>query len=230
MRFNLTGSVAAMCAGLVVRDCRADDPAAEVLVGRDASGRLAALVGFPMPYHLPRSVFPGFPGFAAGLPGFESLDFDRPGDGVFVLSAQADIEMLLVSSDAGIGVLNDTGSGFMAPGETYHFGPAFFDFHPLWNIPKGEHGEVFGVTVVFRDRSGIHSDSEPLVLTLTPAECAGDFNDDGEVNTADLVMFLGWFGGSYEHGEPGHAADSNHDGSVNTLDLITFLGRFGHHC
>ncbi|MFM9956766.1 MAG: dockerin type I repeat-containing protein [Phycisphaerales bacterium] len=60
-----------------------------------------------------------------------------------------------------------------------------------------------------------------------PPICLGDTNGDNQVNTADLVFFLGRFGQAVP---PGSAVDFNNDGVVNTADLVTFLGRFGASC
>jgi hypothetical protein len=203
---------------------------AEVILARDSTGKLVVGLDFEMPVEIPESVFPGFPGHADSVPGFASLGFDEPLADRFVVDPAADLEVVLVSMDAGVGVLNSTGSAFLLPGETLYFGPSFFDYHPIWNIPVGEHGEVFSATFIARDRSGTHADSEPFTLTLTPAPCEGDFNTDNAVNTLDLVFFLGKFGGTFAHGDPGHEADLNHDGVVNTVDLVVFLGRFGQPC
>lgn len=64
-------------------------------------------------------------------------------------------------------------------------------------------------------------------LRATPVRCPGDLNADGNIDTADLVMFLGAFGQSVV---PGSTGDLNNDGSVNTQDLTQFLGVFGSQC
>lgn len=72
-----------------------------------------------------------------------------------------------------------------------------------------------------------YADNIEFVLRTVPGWCAGDFNGDGVVNTADLVRFLGKFGLSVPLGT---AEDMNGDGVVNTADLTRFLGRFGTAC
>lgn len=57
------------------------------------------------------------------------------------------------------------------------------------------------------------------------AACFGDFNDDGYINTADLLLFLGDFGCIGPC-----IGDLNNDGIVSTLDLLDFLGVFGTLC
>jgi hypothetical protein len=56
-------------------------------------------------------------------------------------------------------------------------------------------------------------------------DCPGDLNFDGQVNTEDLLLFLGFFGC-----EGTCLGDFNHDGLVNTQDLLFFLGYFGTFC
>ncbi len=214
----------------VLPSAMADHAAPEVLIGRDAAGRLSVRAGFVMPHRLPSSVFSAFPGFAEGFPGFESLDFDVPADGHFTLLPGAQIEVLTVSVDAGLRVTNETGSGFLAAGDTYFFGPPFFDFHPLWQVQSGFHGQVFAATFIARDRSGTHTDSMPFTLTFTPVVCQGDFNGDGKINTPDLVYFLGRFGSPPQPGEPWNSGDFDDSGTIDTPDLVTFLGRFGKRC
>ena len=55
--------------------------------------------------------------------------------------------------------------------------------------------------------------------------CPGDFNFDGQVDTEDLLLFLGFFGCDTACG-----ADLNQDGQVDTQDLLFFLGFFGTAC
>ena len=58
-----------------------------------------------------------------------------------------------------------------------------------------------------------------------PPPCIGDFNADGQRDTADLVIFLGQFG---DNGNL--LCDLNDDNTVNTADLTIFLGVFGDPC
>lgn len=209
----------------------ADKDHAEIIIGRNAAGQLRAMLDFPMPVELPENVFPGMVGWTDFLPGFASAFFDQPAIDLYMPDANSEIEFVLVSIGPGLNVLNDTGSGFMTAGQSYLLGIPAFDTHPIWNIPEGEHGEKFTAVLQILDRNHIHADSEPFTVTLTPAPaCVGDFNDDGAVDTGDLVQFLARFGQTFEHGDPGHVYDLNHDGTVNTPDLTQFLSQFGQAC
>jgi hypothetical protein len=57
--------------------------------------------------------------------------------------------------------------------------------------------------------------------------CPGDFNNDGERNTADLVRLLSRFGTSQPCGAP---EDMDVSFAVDTPDLTAFLGVFGQAC
>jgi YVTN family beta-propeller protein len=59
-------------------------------------------------------------------------------------------------------------------------------------------------------------------ITVVDLEfCAGDLDDNGVVNTADLLALLGAWGSD------GGPADINFDGIVNTEDLLILLGNWG---
>lgn len=64
-------------------------------------------------------------------------------------------------------------------------------------------------------------------ITLVTPSCTADFNNDGMVNTTDLIQVLLRFGQAVAPGTP---ADLNHDGVVNTTDLVQLLVRFGQPC
>ncbi|MCB0760364.1 MAG: hypothetical protein KDC12_02495 [Flavobacteriales bacterium] len=56
--------------------------------------------------------------------------------------------------------------------------------------------------------------------------CEGDFNNDLEVNSLDLLLFLQDFGCSSNCGDK----DFNGDAVVNSIDLLLFLAMFGNSC
>jgi hypothetical protein len=55
--------------------------------------------------------------------------------------------------------------------------------------------------------------------------CPGDFNDDNEINVADLLTLLAEFGCTQNC-----VTDMNGDGLVNSSDMLTFLSLFGTSC
>lgn len=63
-----------------------------------------------------------------------------------------------------------------------------------------------------------------------PIGCAGDFDRDGKVTSADLVFFLGKFGRSAPAGSDAARADLNHDGAIDLRDLIDFIPLVGSIC
>ena len=58
----------------------------------------------------------------------------------------------------------------------------------------------------------------------TDGACRADFNDDGDVNTLDVLSFLN----AWNAGE--QAADFNEDGDINTLDVLAFLNAWNAGC
>ncbi|MCC7388408.1 MAG: S8 family serine peptidase [Phycisphaerales bacterium] len=57
-----------------------------------------------------------------------------------------------------------------------------------------------------------------------PDDCVADFNDDGNVNTQDVLAFLNaWSAGD-------SSADINNDGSVNTQDVLAYLNLWNAGC
>jgi len=65
------------------------------------------------------------------------------------------------------------------------------------------------------------------VVFESPLPDLADFNNDGSVDTTDLIRFLGLFG---TVPGPIGTGDLNGDGVIDTADLIVFLGRFGAPC
>lgn len=65
-------------------------------------------------------------------------------------------------------------------------------------------------------------DAEESLVTV----CPGDFSGDNEVNTSDLLLFLGSIGCVSGCG----AFDLTSDGVVNSSDVLIFLGYYGNSC
>ncbi len=69
-------------------------------------------------------------------------------------------------------------------------------------------------------------DNDQNLLHVSAGEggCAADFNNDGAVNTLDVLAFLNaWSAGDM-------AADFNGDGVINTLDVLAFLNAWSNGC
>ncbi|MDY7109555.1 MAG: choice-of-anchor Q domain-containing protein [Planctomycetota bacterium] len=55
-----------------------------------------------------------------------------------------------------------------------------------------------------------------------PPPCPGDFDDNGRVDAADLLILLGQWGTDGAFG-----GDVDRDGDVDTVDLLALLGAWG---
>lgn len=139
----------------------------EILVGRSAADAIKVMTGFEQPIELPESIFPGIPGHATGELAFHSTILDDTLADFFQLSLDADFQLVLLAKDAGMEIWN--GQGYMQTNEIYAIGPAPFDTHPIWNIVGGAAGKNYSLTMKLQDRNGVYPDSEPFVLSFTPA-------------------------------------------------------------
>ncbi len=191
----------------------------EIIVGQRSTGQLIVLLEGNPPIHVEPSIFPGIEGFATAFIGFESTAHDHPEDDVFELNPGAMIQAILTATDDDVQILD---GGVPLPiGGTMTLGGLPFDYHPITNIVHGHHGDVFTLTFVFRDLSGMHPDSEPFVLAVTPEDdCPADLDGDGAVSASDLAQLLGAWG------MPG-PADFDDDGAVTASDLAALLGSWG---
>lgn len=72
---------------------------------------------------------------------------------------------------------------------------------------------------------GLDNNCDGFITGLEEAGCPGDFNSDGLISVADLLVFLGEFGC-----EENCSADFDFDGLVNISDLLGFLSIFGEDC
>ncbi|MCB9838412.1 MAG: hypothetical protein H6813_03655 [Phycisphaeraceae bacterium] len=102
--------------------------------------------------------------------------------------------------------------------------PAPGDEYLLIDAPGGVSGvfdtELF-IPMGAESEYLIRYDATQVVLVYAP--CPEDLNGDGAVDTADLGILLGQFGGA-------GSADLNNDGVVDTADLGILLGAFGSGC
>jgi len=139
-----------------------------ILVGRSGIGELKVDADFSQPVVLPVSIFSGIPGYATGELALHSTILDDPTNDFFQLSTDTDFRFILLAKDPGIEVWN--GSGYMAIGESYIVGPSPFDSHPIWNIVSGTPRNSYSLTLKLRDLNGVYPDSEPFVLSFSPAQ------------------------------------------------------------
>ncbi len=72
---------------------------------------------------------------------------------------------------------------------------------------------------------GLDNNCDGLIAGDEEVGCAGDFNSDGAISVADLLIYLGEFG-CQEY----CTADFDLNGSVNIADLLGFLSIFGSGC
>lgn len=72
---------------------------------------------------------------------------------------------------------------------------------------------------------GVDNNCDGFITGNEEAGCPGDFNSDGAISVADLLVYLGEFGC-----ELNCTADLDSDGLVTIADLLGFLGIFGGDC
>jgi len=159
-----------------------------IVIARDSTGRLRVVLPGDSAAIVPPSNFPEAPGWAFGALGFESLFFDYPELDLFAPSGASDIEVVLTHHDPGGLVWSPTAP--LEVGQILHFGPPFFDYHPLWQIPDGPGGTEFVLRFIARDRNGIHPDSEEFEVHLIAAFCPADFDQNGFTNGDDFDAYV----------------------------------------
>lgn len=198
-----------------------------VVIGRSTTGQLRAVVEGEPPLPLPPSIFPDIEGFAAAEPGIASAEEDLPEHDLFRLSLESSIEFELVSFQPGLQVVT---SHVWVAGERLLFGPPFFDYHLIFNIPHGHPGEVYSLQYRLRDVNGIHADSPTYTLSFTPefaqCECVGDTDEDSALSADDIGPFIDCLAES--HGPPDHhcaCSDLDQDGHIDHDDVAMLVYR-----
>jgi hypothetical protein len=142
----------------------ASAPAHEIVlnVGRSAAGQIKIDADLDHPVPLPVSIFPGISGFAEAEPAFHSTILDDPANDFFQLDPAANFQFVITAQDPGIGIYTPTG---MTPINTpVTLGPSVFDFHPIWQIPAGDVGVTYNITLKVQDTTGLYTDSAPLII------------------------------------------------------------------
>jgi hypothetical protein len=98
---------------------------------------------------------------------------------------------------------------------------------PSAPTPAGEYysGRSTAVAVIGDTIVAAGGDHTLLIVDAVDCPpCAADFNDDGSVDTRDVLAFLNaWASGDA-------SADFNSDGTVNSLDVLAFLGAWAAGC
>ncbi|MBC6953865.1 MAG: hypothetical protein DWB46_06725 [Leptolyngbya sp.] len=97
-----------------------------------------------------------------------------------------------------------------------------------YNLSSTENGGLDGVMTA----DGLHLSSTPAAAfyakligdALAASFCPADFNQDGSVNTLDLLAFLNAWTANDPNG------DFNGDGTWNTLDVLAFLNAYNAPC
>lgn len=164
--FAVAGLVAALSAPALAHDM--------VEVGRTANNKIFPHYHQHHPIELYPSVVPDVTGWMTFDFGFESVLTDDPGHDLFTLDARANLDMILISADPGLGVIDQTG-GHLPHGAPYQLGGAYFHVHPTWNALTPAFGSELALTFILRDRANFSSDSDPITITFTtvPAPSAG---------------------------------------------------------
>jgi hypothetical protein len=206
----------------------------EMNVGRNGAGQLVAHIGFAQPFPLPVSVFAGINGFATGEEGFHSQPLDEPGEDIFMLNPQADIQATLIFLDPGMHVYISAQP--MQLGQIMAFGALPFDYHPLFQIVAGAAvpGQVLHVGLVFHDNSGHHTDSDELLIQFTPEGCPADLasqggipGPDGHLDNNDFIVFINDFFAHHAAADLGVQGGAwGHDGLFDNNDFVSFINLF----
>ena len=135
-----------------------------------------------------------------------AADFDADGD--------LDLAFVEISGHVTIQLNNGDGS-FGAP-------VRYNDFERSRDLAVGDFDQDGRIDIA--TANGRHG--EVLILTNLGCNriCRADFNDDGIVNTFDVIAYLR----AYNAADP--RADMNGDGIVNTLDFLVFLNAYNEGC
>jgi hypothetical protein len=160
------------------------------------------------------SVFLQANGFAA------RTDYATGGTGVGDLTAadfdgDGRLDLVAVNEDSGnVALLRNLGNRQFGPAQLLPVG-----LNPS-HVATGDLGGSAAPEIVVTNRDG---DSTSVFLNDADP-CVADFNNDGEVNTLDVLAFLNaWNAGDSR-------ADINGDGVINTQDVLAFLNLWNAGC
>ena len=189
-------------------------------IARNSSGQLVRHTHIAQPFPMPESVFgPTYPGYATASLGLATIFSDDPGHGLFMVDPAANIQLIVVGVDPGLGLYNENGSAILPVGGTWHCGSHPFHQHPLWQINPGVPAQPYTIQLKLRDLSGIHTDSNVFSLSFAP-KCNGDANLNGAVDIDDLVEVITSWGGCKDCNCD---ADFNMNCDINIDDLVIVI-------
>ncbi|MBB48993.1 MAG: hypothetical protein CMJ33_10760 [Phycisphaerae bacterium] len=176
-----------------------------------------------MPYQRPTFVTPNFAGYVSGhscfsraaavlLHNLTGSPYFPGGLGEFVLTAN---DYLVFEEGPSVDITLQWVSYYDASDQC-SLSRIWGGIHPrVDDIPGREVGQIVGPAAWEKATS----------YWLEPDPCPQDFNDDGTVNGADLLIILSNWGFC-----PGCEADLNGDGTVNGLDLAILTSSWGDGC
>lgn len=98
-----------------------------------------------------------------------------------------------------------------------------------WALPEPGTHNVFLSELVDNPNTPTSGNDEYFtgdIITLYPDPLVGDYNNDGQITTSDLLAFLGMYG-TFPDGGGYWAGDFNGDNATGVADLIQFLQGFG---
>lgn len=165
------------------------------LLINDGSGQFTALLNTP------------FPDLFSGSNAFADLDDDN------------DLDIVLIGSQMG-GLPNINAYVFENLGDnTFVFADSLVGEYIARNTIADFNGDAKNDIII----QGIVDDTN--VYWNITSTCLGDFDNDGFINAADLLVFLSDFGC-----QEFCIADLNTDNVVNAADMLFFLGLFSSEC
>jgi hypothetical protein len=110
-------------------------------------------------------------------------------------------------------------NGSFSDGRFYSFNP---DLTPRWDVPVTNIN--IGAPAIAHDGTLIVAGVGSDVRAYRTERCVADFNNDGSVNTQDVLAFLN----AWTAGDP--RADLNGDGATDTQDVLLFLNLWNAGC